>query len=192
MYKQSMQTILIIFAVVGLLSCQSEADNANTPEQPVQEQPAAESTHAHDGDHVYAAGDIEQATAETMLAMYLQIKDALVQSDANTANRLAISLAANLEQAGPQVGAVHFLAHLSNFIGAKDLEEQRAVFEHLSEHMYQITKVATLSAPVYKQYCPMAFDDKGAYWISAEEEVLNPYFGDMMLRCGTVQETIGG
>lgn len=192
MHNQSVRRILFMFAMVGLVSCQQETTEAETPQQPVQEQPAAESAHAHEGDHSYAAGDLDQATAEVMLEKYLQIKDALVQSDANAANRLAISLAASMEQAGPQAGAVHMLAHLSQFIGAEDLEAQRVVFEQLSEHMYQITKIATLSAPVYKQYCPMAFDDKGAYWISAEDEVLNPYFGDMMLRCGQVQETIGG
>ena len=36
----------------------------------------------------------------------------------------------------------------------------------------------------------MAFNDAGATWLSAEDQVLNPYFGDVMLRCGIVQETI--
>lgn len=34
------------------------------------------------------------------------------------------------------------------------------------------------------QYCPMAFGNKGAYWFSETEEKRNPYFGDMMLKCG--------
>jgi Cu(I)/Ag(I) efflux system membrane fusion protein len=34
----------------------------------------------------------------------------------------------------------------------------------------------------------MAFDDTGAWWLSEEEEILNPYFGDEMLHCGMVQE----
>jgi membrane fusion protein, copper/silver efflux system len=41
---------------------------------------------------------------------------------------------------------------------------------------------------VYRQFCPMAFDDKGAFWLSESDEILNPYFGDMMLNCGEVTD----
>ena len=43
---------------------------------------------------------------------------------------------------------------------------------------------------VYVQYCPMAFNDKGASWISSSKEIRNPYFGDKMMNCGEVKETI--
>jgi len=36
----------------------------------------------------------------------------------------------------------------------------------------------------------MANNDNGAFWLSSEEQVLNPYFGDMMLKCGMVTDTI--
>ena len=38
-------------------------------------------------------------------------------------------------------------------------------------------------------HCPMAFDDKGADWIQRSPEIENPYFGDMMFRCGDIRET---
>jgi hypothetical protein len=44
--------------------------------------------------------------------------------------------------------------------------------------------------PVYHTFCPMAFDDKGGYWLSEEKKVYNPYFGDEMLHCGKVTETL--
>ena len=31
---------------------------------------------------------------------------------------------------------------------------------------------------------------QGANWISKEENIINPYFGDMMLTCGSVEEII--
>jgi Cu(I)/Ag(I) efflux system membrane fusion protein len=31
---------------------------------------------------------------------------------------------------------------------------------------------------------------KKAYWISAVEEVRNPYYGNAMLTCGNVSETV--
>jgi Cu(I)/Ag(I) efflux system membrane fusion protein len=43
---------------------------------------------------------------------------------------------------------------------------------------------------VYYQFCPMANNDQGAYWLSTEESIRNPYYGDMMLECGEVREVI--
>jgi membrane fusion protein, copper/silver efflux system len=71
-----------------------------------------------------------------------------------------------------------------------DIEEQREQFNVLSEHIIEMTESFGLEIDrAYKQFCPMAFDDKGAFWLSESEEILNPYFGDMMLRCGEVKET---
>ena len=36
----------------------------------------------------------------------------------------------------------------------------------------------------------MANDNNGADWLSSEEEIRNPYFGDKMLTCGLVKTTI--
>lgn len=74
--------------------------------------------------------------------------------------------------------------------GTETLDEQRVHFEHLSMNMIEVVEYFGLQLDmVYKMYCPMAFDDEGAYWLSTSEEILNPYFGEMMLRCGEVRET---
>ena len=44
--------------------------------------------------------------------------------------------------------------------------------------------------PVYIEFCPMANDNKGGYWLSTEEKIQNPYFGKKMLKCGEVKATI--
>ena len=36
----------------------------------------------------------------------------------------------------------------------------------------------------------MVNNDEGAFWLSTEEEILNPYYGASMLRCGEVVEEI--
>jgi membrane fusion protein, copper/silver efflux system len=36
----------------------------------------------------------------------------------------------------------------------------------------------------------MVDGDRGAYWLSEFEQIKNPYFGDMMLRCGEVREIL--
>jgi Cu(I)/Ag(I) efflux system membrane fusion protein len=35
----------------------------------------------------------------------------------------------------------------------------------------------------------MAFNNKGAYWLSETKEITNPYFGASMLACGEVKQT---
>jgi Cu(I)/Ag(I) efflux system membrane fusion protein len=40
-------------------------------------------------------------------------------------------------------------------------------------------------------FCPMAFNNAGAYWLQNEEQIANPYFGASMLRCGEIRETYG-
>ena len=43
---------------------------------------------------------------------------------------------------------------------------------------------------LFRQYCPMAFDNKGAYWLSNTQEIYNPYFGEEMRFCGEIKEQL--
>ncbi|MDC1331361.1 efflux RND transporter periplasmic adaptor subunit [Cyclobacteriaceae bacterium] len=43
---------------------------------------------------------------------------------------------------------------------------------------------------LFRQYCPMAFDNKGAYWLSNTQDIYNPYFGEEMRFCGEVKEQL--
>ncbi|MDP3471078.1 MAG: efflux RND transporter periplasmic adaptor subunit, partial [Algoriphagus sp.] len=71
-----------------------------------------------------------------------------------------------------------------------DLEEARKHFSMLSFHMLEVTETFGLNkAVVYKDYCPMAFGDQGAYWLSEQKEITNPYFGASMLACGEIKQT---
>jgi hypothetical protein len=72
-----------------------------------------------------------------------------------------------------------------------DLEEQRKLFSTLSNEMATLVKDGKLSmGMLYLEYCPMANNNSGAYWLSNEKEIKNPYFGDKMLKCGSVKEMI--
>ncbi|WP_332913392.1 DUF3347 domain-containing protein [Algoriphagus boritolerans] len=74
--------------------------------------------------------------------------------------------------------------------GTKDIEEARKHFSMLSFHMLEATETFGLNkAVVYKDYCPMAFGDQGAYWLSEQKDITNPYFGASMLTCGEVKQT---
>ena len=74
---------------------------------------------------------------------------------------------------------------------SKDVDQQRIYFQGLSNNMHTFVKnIDHTGMAIYQQYCPMAFDNTGAYWISDNKKVYNPYFGDKMLRCGKVTEVI--
>ena len=73
----------------------------------------------------------------------------------------------------------------------QDTDRQRDHFNTLSKNVYALLKTTSSNdKTIYRQYCPMAFNNTGAFWLSSEDEILNPYFGDEMLTCGAIDETI--
>ncbi|MBS1783375.1 MAG: DUF3347 domain-containing protein [Bacteroidetes bacterium] len=81
--------------------------------------------------------------------------------------------------------------HTEHITGnANNIEHQREHLETLSKDMYDLTKTFGIGKPMYKIFCPMYNNDKGAYWLAETKEVKNPYFGQKMLTCGEVQEEL--
>ena len=73
---------------------------------------------------------------------------------------------------------------------SEDIEEQRASFKALSLHLIRAVQLFGINEKVFVEFCPMADNNKGGYWMSKEEKVFNPYFGDAMLTCGEVKQVI--
>jgi hypothetical protein len=73
---------------------------------------------------------------------------------------------------------------------ATDINKQREAFSKVTKGMEVVLDGTIASGQVYKQFCPMAFEGKGDYWYTNTEEIRNPYFGEMMLKCGRVEEVI--
>ena len=71
-----------------------------------------------------------------------------------------------------------------------DIEGQRSQFSFLSTAMINTLQAFGYEDTLYIQHCPMAMDNQGADWLSGEEEVKNPYFGDKMMKCGSVKRTL--
>ena len=115
---------------------------------------------------------------------YLAIKDALVATKAKEASEAAKAfLIVNTNPA--------LKTSLQMIANTTEVDNQRKAFEQLSKDMYHFVTTEEVGMIVYRQYCPMAFDYKGGYWLAKEEQVNNPYFGDLMLHCGHVDEIIG-
>jgi hypothetical protein len=74
---------------------------------------------------------------------------------------------------------------------AGKIDHQREHFITLSKNLLAVAKTLKInSETTYLQFCPMANDNKGAYWLSKEQPIKNPYFGKKMLNCGSVKETL--
>jgi len=70
------------------------------------------------------------------------------------------------------------------------LKEQRIHFKQMSSQMIHAVQLFGVNEKVYVEFCPMADNNSGGYWLSREEKVINPYFGDAMLSCGEIKQVI--
>ncbi len=133
---------------------------------------------------------------------YLPMKDALVASDATEAKNTASETLNRLKEVDMKLleGDAHMLwmdlgeslkKDLKAIAGSEDLGKQRKAFVTFNNSFYKAVNSFGLDGvKTYYQYCPMANNDQGAYWFSDEEAIRNPYYGEMMLKCGEVREKI--
>lgn len=78
--------------------------------------------------------------------------------------------------------------HISDNVG--NIAHQREHLVTLSKDFYDIAKTFGTDKPLYKVFCSMYNDNKGAYWLSDSKEIKNPYYGEAMLTCGEIQEEL--
>jgi Cu(I)/Ag(I) efflux system membrane fusion protein len=137
----------------------------------------------------------------TVVDAYFQVKNALVADNLAEAQKSLGAIDQSLAKVN--MGLVEGQAHdlwmgmlqgmkdaRSKMGTAKELEEARKHFSMLSFHILEMTETFGVNKDaVYKDYCPMAFGDQGAYWLSEKKDITNPYFGASMLTCGEVKQT---
>lgn len=119
---------------------------------------------------------------------YENLKDVLVTSNAAEAQKAAAELSVALRKFK---GSENTAMLADKIAVSTDLADQRNNFTVLSNDAINLFKRSEISSgSIYVQYCPMANEGEGAYWLSSKEEIMNPYYGDEMLHCGEVKETI--
>ncbi len=160
----------LIAAAAFLAACSQPEANENASA----EAPAA---------HSY----LKETYAEVPLDQYLHIKDALVSSNPNEAQKAARHLDSLWTIASP---GEQLLSAVRQIAATNDLAEQRKAFYTLTQAYLVALEQQPQEDSLYLQFCPMAFDYEGATWISREKTVMNPYFGDEMLNCGVVRSAI--
>ena len=140
--------------------------------------------------------DAFKGQLEQVFNAYIKLKDAFVGDNSSTASTSAKTLLnamkkVDMKQLTDHEAHNHWMTISKEVSGSassisdiSDIEEQRSHFKHLSAHLSKGVKLFGVNQKVYEQFCPMADNNNGAYWLSLDEAIKNPYLGAKMLTCG--------
>ncbi|GBF21601.1 cation efflux system protein CusB precursor [Arenibacter sp. NBRC 103722] len=142
--------------------------------------------------------DTVQKALKESLHLYLKMKDAFIDSDVENVSAFA---KATLEKINSipdsKLGKMEklHLGQVKKMLSAitenEDIENQRGHFVVLNQNLVpMVMSVDEMDPQVFVQKCPMANNNQGAFWISNQKEIRNPYYGDAMLTCGSVIDSI--
>jgi hypothetical protein len=133
---------------------------------------------------------------------YLQIKNALTSGKASEAGDAAKNMYEAMKGFDKSLLTVDqkkvydqneedLKEHAEHISKSTDkIEHQREHFSMMSEDVYALVKAFGGGKTLYHDHCPMAKGGKGAMWLSETKEIKNPYLGEKMIACGSVEEEI--
>ncbi|MCR8669000.1 efflux RND transporter periplasmic adaptor subunit [Aestuariibaculum sp. M13] len=143
-----------------------------------------------------------QSQLKSVYDEYITLKDALVEGDAETASKASQSLEKSLMKVDMKLlkeneAHMRWMSQLkaienntASILKSSNIDAQRQYFKELSDALISAVQSFGINEKVFLEFCPMANDNNGAYWLSKEDKILNPYFGDAMLTCGEVKQII--
>lgn len=178
MLKQTIKAGIPVLGIIFLAAC----GNSGTKK---------ETTATHE-EHVTEASaapvKLKDEKVNGIYQHYVHMTTALVNGDSAEAKVAGAAIAESAKEVST-AGAI--AENAKKIADAPSLAAQRELYAVLSNDVIVLVKSSGLSSgELYVDYCPMANGDKGATWLSAAKDIRNPYFGDEMLTCGEVQETI--
>lgn len=180
--KQFMKVaVLPAVAAFFITACGSTGSSRETPTE--------DTTVALPAAPVSAIGiKLKDDKLNAVYQQYTQLTSALVKGDVKEARLAGNAIAAGAADMKDGAGLT---ASAAKIAATADVEGQRTVFSQLSNDLISLVKQSGVqSGELYVDFCPMAMEDKGAFWLSSSKAIQNPYFGDAMMTCGEVKETI--
>ena len=125
------------------------------------------------------AADNEKVAKEAGAAL-VPLTDILLKALRKTEEKEAGSLADRLAEG------------VKGLAAAKTLADVRTAFYPYSQTVIETVETfgSNDQTSWFVHFCPMAFGNAGATWLAPSEEINNPYFGSMMLRCGDVRKQL--
>jgi len=142
----------------------------------------------------------KNAATTSIIDAYIQIKNGLVADNKNDAVKGGTALLAAFAKFDMSTlkGDIHkeymeimeSAKEHAEHIVKSDIAHQREHFEVLSTDVNDLITLLGTEKTLYHDFCPMANNNKGAYWLSEVKEIKNPYFGAKMMKCGSVKKQI--
>ena len=170
-----MKRVLAIITALGLLftiSCKENNKNENSSND--------EKKTELQSDQLVAVSFSNDMTGK-VFEDYLKLRTALENSDSEGVQTAAGSLAVGFSEERDNMKLTALALAEAN-----DLEKQRYLFSKFTKKVEPMFEEAITEGTIYKQFCPMAFQGAGGYWLSNVKEIRNPYYGDKMLKCGKI------
>ena len=143
-----------------------------------------------------------EVTVDKLINDYLALKNSLFKDNGDSARSNAKIFFRDLQDFKPDNLSGNAKKAYNQFVEkisydiehikeTTEIEHQREHFVTLSSNMYKLLQgLSKSSIKLYHQYCPMANDGKGAYWLNESEEIINPYMGSKMPKCGSVKDSL--
>ena len=174
-----MRKYLAGMLIIGVVSCtntdQKGSGNSDTTVHAAEKVDTADVT-------------LKDAKVQAIYTGYIALKNALVEAKSEVAQKAAATLKTDLAN---YKGCENTALTAAKIADAKDLAAQRKDFTALSSDVIALFKHAEVTkGAIFVQHCPMANNGEGGDWLSSEEKIQNPYYGDEMMECGRVVETI--
>lgn len=183
-----MKNLSIVFlAIIGVAftSCKDNSKHNEAEPEVVTVDNTAAANETYEVPEVEA--EFNDPKVEAIFEQYLQVESALINTDAEKTAAESSKLGSLLKEMDADDATKTAVTAMAD---SEDISVQRENFETLSAGVETMLQGALKSGTIYKQFCPMAFNNKGASWISTSRDILNPYFGDKMLKCGRVDAEI--
>ena len=194
----------IAIAATTLAACNSGNNKTTETKQEDVHDDAGMAPHEHAVQDTAGTQPANAAAfpAKEIISAYLQLKNALANDksqEAATAGNTIVTAMSKIDKTTFSDGQKKVYADIEDdakehaeHIGKNggNIAHQREHFEMLSKDVYDLIKAFGSTQVMYKDFCPMYNNDKGAFWISETKEIKNPYLGKAMPTCGTMKEEI--
>lgn len=121
---------------------------------------------------------------EAMTTPYLTIQETLARDSIDGLSQLSARVVTAAEPAQAELGVPEIVAGAGR-VAVPDIDTARLAFSKMSMGLISYLKQhPDERGDLEVVHCPMAFNNKGAYWVQRKGEIINPYHGMMMLHCG--------
>ena len=187
-----MKRISYLLPLILLLACGSDDKTTNTDK----------SIAAATGPSAHSAAF--NSSFQQLLDTYYALTGALAEGNDTLASRLGKTLAAktdSVNMVGMEKDSTIYQTTMAvlesvkseavGMSGEDNIDNRRKSFQMVSEAMYDLVRTVKYDQhTVYHQFCPMAFNNQGAYWLSNSPDIKNPYFGKAMPECGETKDSL--